>query len=143
MEVEAEIGSMLAGAPTVRCAILPSRVVRLDGAREMPLDAFLPRPLLAVAALADPAPFLDHLHGAEMEAATFPDHHPFDARDAGRIQRRAAGRSLVMTAKDAVKLRPLLPPGADAWVVEQAVHLESGADALDAALRRALREHGR
>ena len=46
-----------------------------------------------------------------------------------------------MTHKDAVKLRALLP-GGDAWVLEQRVAIESGADALDVALRRALTEHG-
>ena len=55
---------------------------------------------------------------------------------------RAAGRMLVMTGKDAVKLRVLLGEGADAWVLEQSVTLEGGADALDTALRRALREPG-
>ena len=43
-------------------------------------------------------------------------------------------------AELAVKLRALLPGSAEAYVLEQTVAIESGADALDAALRRALEE---
>jgi len=47
----------------------------------------------------------------------------------------------VMTHKDAVKLRALLPAGTPAHVLHQRVEVEAGADLLDAALRRALEEH--
>jgi tetraacyldisaccharide 4'-kinase len=143
VEVEAGIRALRPGTPTARCAILPSRVVSLDGAREMPVEALRGRPVLAVAALADPAPFLHHLRHAEVEAATYPDHHPFDGRDVEAIARRAAGRTILMTAKDAVKLRTHLPITADAWVLEQRLEMESAGEALDAALRLALAEGGR
>ena len=47
-----------------------------------------------------------------------------------------------MTHKDAVKLRALVSPSAEAYVLEQTVTIESGADVLETALRRALREAG-
>jgi tetraacyldisaccharide-1-P 4'-kinase len=47
---------------------------------------------------------------------------------------------MVMTHKDAVKLRPLLPGDVDAYVLEQRVEITAGAEILDAALRRALTE---
>lgn len=145
IDVEAGLRALHPELPTARCALLPSRVVSVDGGREMMEDALRGRRVLAVAALAAPAPFIEHLRaaGAEVEAGTYPDHHPFDGADAAGIVRRAGDRTIVMTAKDAVKLRDLLPAGTDAWVLEQAVTVESGLERLDAALRRALGENGR
>jgi tetraacyldisaccharide-1-P 4'-kinase len=68
----------------------------------------------------------------------YPDHHPFSAADALKIVSRAMGRPIVITRKDAVKLRELISPKATVWVLEQAVRIEAGGDELDAALRRAL-----
>lgn len=52
----------------------------------------------------------------------FPDHHHFTAAEARALADRAAlqGAALVMTAKDAVKLRALLPepPAAGAWILD-------------------------
>jgi tetraacyldisaccharide-1-P 4'-kinase len=43
-----------------------------------------------------------------------------------------------MTRKEAVKLRELLPENVEAWMVDQQVEIESGADVLAAALRQAV-----
>ena len=69
----------------------------------------------------------------------FPDHHDFDRADANRILRARRDRPLLMTRKDAVKLRDLIPPGVDALVLEQSVWMERGGDLLDEALRKAVR----
>jgi tetraacyldisaccharide 4'-kinase len=142
-EVAAELGRLHPAKPILRCALLPSQLRALHGDRTMPVGALAGRRVLAVAALATPEPFFATLRetGAEVEAVAYPDHHPFSVDDARALTARAAGRILVMTHKDAVKLRALLPD-ADAWVLEQSVTIESGADALDTALRRALREPG-
>jgi tetraacyldisaccharide 4'-kinase len=142
-EVAAELARLHPAKPILRCALLPSQLRALHGDRVMPVDALAGRRVLAVAALATPEPFFATLRetGAEVEAVAYPDHHPFLVDDARTLAARAAGRMLVMTHKDAVKLRALLPE-ADAWVLEQSVTIESGADALDTALRRALREPG-
>lgn len=126
--------------PIVRCALLPSRLAPLHGGEAVDVDALAGRRVLAVSALAVPEPFIQHLRqaGAEVEAATYPDHHPFTSGDAAQIMARATGRTVVMTHKDAVKLRALLSPSAGAYVLEQSVAMESGMDALEAALRRAL-----
>ncbi|HEX5868934.1 MAG TPA: tetraacyldisaccharide 4'-kinase [Longimicrobium sp.] len=141
-EVEAEVARMHPRKPIIRCALLPSRLVPLHGGDALEIGALAGRKVLAVAALAVPEPFIEHLFeaGAEVDASTYPDHHPFDQDDAENLVEWAGGRMMVMTHKDAVKLRPLLPASARAYVLEQAVTIESGADALDAALRRALRE---
>jgi tetraacyldisaccharide 4'-kinase len=138
--LEAEVARLHPRVPIVRCALLPSRLGPLHGGEPMAVDALAGRRVLAVAALAIPGPFIDHLRqaGAEAEAATYPDHHPFSSDDAANLMMRASGRMMVLTHKDAVKLRALLPPSAGAYVLEQSVNVESGADALDAALRRAL-----
>lgn len=143
-EVAAEVARVHPAKPVVRCALLPSRVVPLHGGESMSLDALAGRRVLAVAALATPEPFFAQLRemGTEVDAAAYPDHHPFSVEDARSLTTRAAGGMLVMTHKDAVKLRALLPASAHAWVLEQRVTIESGAEALVTALRRALREPG-
>lgn len=141
-EVEREIAQMHPRKPIIQCALLPSRLVPLHGGEGLGLGALAGRRVLGVAALAVPEPFIHHLReaGAEVEAATYPDHHPFNAGDAANLMARRNGRMMVMTRKDAVKLRALLPAAAEGYVLEQTVAIESGADALDAALRRALEE---
>jgi tetraacyldisaccharide 4'-kinase len=143
-EVAAEVARLHPSKPIIRCALLPSGLVPLHGGEGTAVDALVGRRVLAVAALATPEPFFAQLRamGAEVDAAAYPDHHPFSAGDARTLMARAAGRMLVMTRKDAVKLRGLLPASGDAWVLEQRVTVESGAEALDVALRRALTEHG-
>jgi tetraacyldisaccharide 4'-kinase len=141
-EVAAELGRLHPAKPILRCALLPSLLRPLHGGEGMPVNALAGRRVLAAAALATPEPFFATLRaiGAEVEAAAYPDHHPFSVDDARTLMARAAGRQVVMTHKDAVKLRALLPVTADAWVLEQSVMMETGVDALDTALRRALRE---
>jgi tetraacyldisaccharide-1-P 4'-kinase len=43
-----------------------------------------------------------------------------------------------MTRKEAVKLKPLIEEQVEAWMLEQRVVIESGAAALDDALKRAV-----
>jgi len=143
-QVAAEVTRLHPSKPVIRCALLPSRLVPLQGGDGVPVDTLAGRAVLAVAALATPEPFFAQLRarGAEVEAAAYPDHHPFSVDDARRLAARAAGRRMVMTRKDAVKLCALLPASSDAWVLEQDVAIEEGEEALDTALRRALTEHG-
>ena len=76
--------------------------------------------------------------GGEVEVAAFPDHHEFTPGEARELEVQASGRRLVMTRKEAVKLRDLLSEHADAWMLEQQVEIEWGADRLDAALRQVI-----
>jgi tetraacyldisaccharide 4'-kinase len=141
-EVEAEVARMHPQKLIIQCALLPSRLVPLHGGEAKQIGALAGKRVLGVAALAVPEPFIEHLFeaGAEVDAATYPDHHPFDQDDADTLVEWAGGRMMLMTHKDAVKLRPLLPAAAEAYVLEQEVTIEGGANALDAALRRALGE---
>lgn len=125
----------------VRCRMAPAGLERVDasGAAEdrVGLEALAGREVLAVSSLADPRPFVRHLEeaGARVELAAFPDHHDFSSGEVTELVRRAASRPLLMTRKEAVKLRPLLPPGVDAWMLPQSVVIESNQEALDAALQ--------
>ncbi|HSU14356.1 tetraacyldisaccharide 4'-kinase [Longimicrobium sp.] len=139
-EVAAEVALAAPGKPIAICHLAADRLAPLHGGEVRPLSSLAGMDVLAVAALAMPGPFFDALRGvgAKVEEDAYPDHHPFSAADALRIVSRAMGRPIVITRKDAVKLRALISPPAAVWVLEQAVRIESGGDVLDEALRRAL-----
>lgn len=97
------------------------------------------RRVLAVTSIADPGAFARQLEqlGAEVELAAFADHHEFSPRDARRVVERAAGRPVIVTRKEAVKLRDLAPPaGLELLFATQRVEFESGAEPLEEALAR-------
>lgn len=141
-EVEAEVERAAPGKPIVICHLAADRLAALHSGDEQPLASLAGREVVAVAGLGMPRPFFDTLRqaGAVVDEDAYPDHHPFSAADALQIVARAGGRPIVITRKDAVKLRALISPKANVWVLEQAVRIEAGGDALDAALRRALEE---
>lgn len=91
---------------------------------------------IAVAGIARPEAFVANARqaGATVdELLRFPDHHAYTARDAERIRRRAGGRPVVTTEKDALKLERLRTE-LDLWVLGQAVAVEAGRDALEGRL---------
>jgi tetraacyldisaccharide 4'-kinase len=138
--VAAELWRWAPALPVIHCQLAPTGLLPLEGGPTRPLAELAGAEVLAVAALATPGPFLAHLAavGAEADAALFADHHEFTAEEATALIARAGERRLVMTLKDAVKLRHLLGPEVDAWVLHQAVTLERGEDLIEAALGRAL-----
>jgi tetraacyldisaccharide 4'-kinase len=140
-EVAAALDRAVPGTTVAICRIEPSRVVSLHGGVPNPVENLSGREVLAVASLADPEPFRRNLQaaGARVELLAYPDHHDFDRSDVDRILRDLRGRPLLMTRKDAVKLRALIPEGPEALVLEQTVHMECGGDLLDDALRKAVR----
>ncbi|HEV2130701.1 MAG TPA: tetraacyldisaccharide 4'-kinase [Longimicrobiaceae bacterium] len=128
--VRSQLARVAPGIPLVDCRITPAGLEPLHGDSPTPidLDALERRHVLAVAGLANPEPFAANLRaaGATVELAAFPDHHSFSAADARLLSRRAAERPLIMTGKDAVKLRPLLPPRSEAYVLKQRVEIGDG-----------------
>lgn len=147
-EVADEIRRAVPTVSIVECSLTPSRLRRLTSTDSAPtddvrgLDWLDGRRILAVAALADPRPFFGHLreHAGEVESVAFPDHHAFSAEEATDLVRRAGERVMVITHKDAVKLRPLLHDHPATYVLEQRVEITAGGEVLDAALRRVLGE---
>ncbi|HEY0811188.1 MAG TPA: tetraacyldisaccharide 4'-kinase, partial [Longimicrobiales bacterium] len=67
----------------------------------------------------------------------YPDHYEYTAADSAHIMRRADRTLIVTTAKDAVKLRALLPE-LSLHVVEQELVFESSEEALMTALDNVL-----
>lgn len=142
VEVAAEVGAWAGRDRVVRCRLGPGDLVGIGAAagERRSIEMLEGRRVVAVTSLADPAPFVAQLEacGAGVTSIPFPDHHLFTAEEAIDLAARAAGRPLVMTRKEAVKLRPLLPAGIQGWMMEQEVRIEAGGELLDAALRRAL-----
>ena len=127
----------LAAAHGLRFALVRLKAGRwrdLEGAR-----AAVPEgSVLVVSGIATPRAFQQLLErefsGMEMESMTFGDHHDYSAADVVAIARRARGRPVVTTAKDAVKLGRLVDLGVDVRVVHLEVVFEEGKRWLERAL---------
>ncbi|HEX6133930.1 MAG TPA: tetraacyldisaccharide 4'-kinase [Longimicrobiales bacterium] len=97
-------------------------------------------PVLLVAGVADPALLEANVRAAGVPVAgvaTFPDHHAYTPADAERIRASAAGRTIVTSAKDWIKLKTLLD-ARQTCVLTQELMIEDGGALLDGALRRVL-----
>ena len=97
--------------------------------------------LLAVSSIAEPDGFHEMVRSKAsgvVESMAFPDHHPFSNNDVRRIRERAAGRPLVVTEKDAVKLRPFSQQLPRTYVLRLRVAWDFGQDAVMELIRRAL-----
>lgn len=95
---------------------------------------------VAVAGVGRPRAFFEQVESQGVELAArlaFRDHHEYEPRDAEAIV-AAGGGVVVTTAKDAVKLGPLLPD-TELWVLDQQVVVEEGRDVMVAAVERMIR----
>jgi tetraacyldisaccharide 4'-kinase len=95
---------------------------------------------LLVAGVADPTLFAANVRAAGADVSTqllFPDHCEYGAADVQRIVASAAGRAVVTSAKDWVKLRGRID-ATRTWVLTQDLEIEEGEALLDAALDRVL-----
>jgi tetraacyldisaccharide 4'-kinase len=107
--------------------------------KEYPLTMLDRSKILAVSAVADPAPFYRMIHdwdGEIVDTMEFPDHHNYSTRDWQRINRAAQNVDFILTTeKDIIKLArfPFAKEKLMALRVEMAV--ENGA-ALIAAVER-------
>jgi tetraacyldisaccharide 4'-kinase len=94
--------------------------------------------ITAIAGVADPASFGSQLEALEarVELQEWPDHHAFTTGDVERIRRAARGADfVVMTAKDAAKLRNLWPvDGPEPMVANISVRWERGGHQVERAL---------
>lgn len=115
------------GVPATRIAVAHLALAGLTGlsaGRPLDLACLRGARVLAVCAVADPASFAHQLSdlGAAVRPATRPDHHRYTAADVRRLLSAAADVDyVVMTHKDAVKLRRLWPVSAPPALV---AHLE-------------------
>ncbi|MGH7468142.1 MAG: tetraacyldisaccharide 4'-kinase [Longimicrobiales bacterium] len=103
-------------------------------ARPVPAEAFV------VCGIAEPGALVEQLEVAGTRVSgllAFADHHEFSRNDLERAQRQAAGRTIVITEKDAVKIARL-DPTFRALVAKQQVVIERGQHELWAAVERVL-----
>jgi len=90
-------------------------------------------PVLAVAAVARPECFAVQVASAtstEVELMAFSDHWGFDDNDARAMRARAGQRTVVITEKDAVKLRPYASTLGPIRVLAQTPRWEAGEGAV-------------
>lgn len=96
----------------------------LHGGPALPLSTWAGRRVSALAGIAHPPRFFAALQaaGLDVDGRAFPDHHDFAASDLVF----AAGTPLLVTEKDAVKLRAIAPVGTDVLVVPARAVLPPG-----------------
>ena len=83
--------------------------------RAVPLERLVGTRVLASAGIADPAGFAAQIRelGATVQLVSYQDHHPYSTADLERLVRFTGEADyVVVTEKDAVKLRHRWPPGA-------------------------------
>src|SRR5690242_2053267 len=151
----AAVAERLAGMrPDVPMCIAAVELSHLEGMRSgarRQLDVLAGRRVLAAAGIADPASFAAQLRvcGAIVQLVAHQDHHPYTPGDVERLARAArAGDNVVVTEKDAVKLRARWPGSTpEPLVAVLAVRwerngraLEQAVDAVLALSRRAVPE---
>jgi tetraacyldisaccharide-1-P 4'-kinase len=130
------------GAPVAVVRLEVTRYAGLRSGTEVPAASLAGQRVVAASGIADPEAFIAQTKatGAAVQAATWRDHHDFRDEDVAWLA-KAARRAdhLVVTQKDAVKLRDRWPAG----VPEPLVALldlvwESGQDRVEQALQRLL-----
>ena len=113
----------------------------LEGMRSgtsVPLAALAGRPVVAACGIADPESFRLQLAatGASVQLVAFQDHHSYRRRDVAWLARVAAGGDyVVVTEKDAVKLRARWPGSVpEPLVAALEVRWDRNGEALEGAL---------
>ncbi len=129
------------GVPVVRSRTGPVELEPLEGGPRLPPAGLAGRPVLLASGIGNPAGFeaVARRSLGDAPAVRFADHHAYTAADVAGLERQAGPGAIVVTAKDAVKLRQF-SIGAGRWFV---LHADPVLDDPDRAtltdhLRRAL-----
>lgn len=116
--------------------------VGLRSATPSPVDTLQGRRVVVAAAIADPESFAVQVRatGATVQLVAFQDHHEYGVRDVDRlVQSARAADYLVVTEKDAVKLRALWPDDQpEPLVATLELTWERNREAVAAAIARVL-----
>ena len=117
-QLEGQQATIMKVAPTGQLRPLVPGEVSPVSPRDWP---FTRREVNAVAGIGNPQRFVDTLKelGFVPHLHAFPDHHKYRADDL----QFSPQRPIIMTAKDAVKCRSLVPDNADAWVLDVAAQV--------------------
>lgn len=143
--VNETVRAVEARAPGRPVAVVRLSLGRLHGLRTgrgVPVERLAGRRVLAVCGIADPETFAAQLAaaGAHVRLRAWRDHHRFTRRDVARLLGAARDTDyVILTAKDASKLRHLWPAAADEPLVAGlTVRWECGRSAVDHALQTLL-----
>jgi tetraacyldisaccharide 4'-kinase len=136
-----------AGPPVAIAWLAVERLEGMLSGTPQALDSLAGRRVLAAAGIADPESFGAQLRatGADVQLLAYQDHHPYHPTDLERLARAAAGGDyVVVTEKDAVKLRERWPAEvAEPLVAVLGVRWERNGRALEQAVDRVLGPAGR
>ncbi|HEX5005358.1 MAG TPA: tetraacyldisaccharide 4'-kinase [Gemmatimonadales bacterium] len=139
--VAAELAGRLAERTTAPIAIAHLGLHHLEGmlsGTRLAVDSLQGERVVAATAIADPDAFVAQVKGtgAQVQVATWRDHYDFRDEDVAWLARAARKADhVVLTAKDAVKLRNRWPASApEPLVAILNVRFEAGGDAFIAAL---------
>ena len=139
--LEAELEQLLPGLPRILTSHRPARLrpllaadSTLPRAPTLELERLRGREVDLASGIGNPSAFQATIEALGARVAThrvLPDHHEYsgeELRDLGRA------RPLVVTAKDAVKLRPHAPAEAEIWILDVELCLSRGLPVLEALL---------
>ncbi len=129
-EVEDILRTQGAKAPVCHLHLTASGWSWMDGSSCGPP----PGPVLAVSAIGRPETFVALLReqGCDpVKSLPFPDHHEYDESDVARILEERGEAQVVVTEKDAVKLRPFSQRLGEVRVLRLAVAVDGDRQGLD------------
>ena len=130
------------GTPICTARLAVSHLEGMQSGRHHELAVLAGRRVVAAAGIADPESFAQQLGtaGASVQLVAYQDHHAYRQSDVEQLVRAAAGGDyVVVTEKDAVKLRRRWPGSAtEPLVAVLAVHWERNGRALEQAVDAAL-----
>lgn len=133
------------GAIVAQARLALRGLVGMQTGQRVALEGLRGHQVFAAAAIADPESFAVQVRasGATVQLTAYQDHHEYDAGDVQRLVQLAAGaRYLVVTEKDAVKLRALWPAEVpEPLVAELEWMWERNGGAVVQALDRVLAAH--
>ncbi|GIV10286.1 MAG: tetraacyldisaccharide 4'-kinase [Fimbriimonadales bacterium] len=104
------------GKPIYYASIAPVALLHLFSGKRLPLNALHSRPLSLLCGIARPERFVQTAQslGYTIESVhSFPDHHAYTLDELGFL----SAKTVLTTAKDAVKLRTYLPETCDAYAL--------------------------
>jgi tetraacyldisaccharide 4'-kinase len=137
-DIQRAVARVRQSAPGRAVAVARMPLAGLTGLRtgaRLPLEVLAGARVLAGSGIADPAGFRRQLEtaGARVAARAWRDHHAFTASDVTWMLRAAAKLDyVVVTAKDATKLRALWPDSApEALVARLTVNWDDGGRAIE------------
>ncbi|MDM7461990.1 MAG: tetraacyldisaccharide 4'-kinase [bacterium] len=112
------------GIPIYTASVAPVALLELATGNRLPLGALMGRPLTLLCGVARPERFLETTQslGYTVESVhAFADHHAYTPDEL----RFTASKTILTTAKDAVKLRTRLPHAVDAYALLVEAHLDN------------------